>query len=416
MAQQRRALFVGDRADPRGRRAHPGALDDAGPALLVEHRDQALADAQLGDRLLGVDRGVLAHGARRGAHRLLVARRVGAQRVLDPVAELAQHRLRNVERILGHEEHAHALGADQPDHLLDLVEQRLGRVVEQQVGLVEEEDHLGLVAIADLGQALEELGQQPEQEAAVELGRVQQPVGGQDVHHAAPLGVGLHQVVDVQHRLAEEAVGALLVEHQQRALDRADRRGRHVAVAGGELARVLAHELQHRAQVLGVEQQHPLLVGDLEDQVQHAFLGLVQAHHPRQQQRPHVGHGGAQRMALLAVDVPERDRDTGEGGHLEAEPVQALLQLGRGRARLRQAGQVALDVGQEHRHADGRETLGEHLQRDRLAGAGRPGDQAVAVGERREQVQQGVAVAGNEEGLGHGLGAAMRAGRMGGEC
>src|SRR5690606_23864988 len=63
---------------------------------------------------------------------------------------------------------------------------------------------------------------------------------------------------------------------------------------------------------------------------------------------------------------------------------------------------------------DGRETLGEHLQRDRLAGAGRPGDQAVAVGERREQVQQGVAVAGNEEGLGHGLGAAMRAGENGG--
>ena len=45
------------------------------------------------------------------------------------------------------------------------------------------------------------------------------------------------------------------------------------------------------------------------------------------------------------------------------------------------ARQVALDVGREHRHAGGREALRQHLQRDRLAGAGGAGDEAVAVGE-----------------------------------
>ena len=45
-------------------------------------------------------------------------------------------------------------------------------------------------------------------------------------------------------------------------------------------------------------------------------------------------------------------------------------------------GQIAFDVGEEHRHADPREMVGEHLQRDRLAGAGRAGDEPVAVGER----------------------------------
>ena len=49
------------------------------------------------------------------------------------------------------------------------------------------------------------------------------------------------------------------------------------------------------------------------------------------------------------------------------------------------AGQVALDVGGEHRHAGARKAFGQHLQRDGLAGAGRAGDQPVAVGEGQRQ-------------------------------
>jgi hypothetical protein len=116
-------------------------------ALLVEEGDQRLADAEFGDRRLdGVEGRVGAHGVG-GArlHRLLVARREGAQRVLHAVAELAEHRVGHVERVLGDEIHADALGADQAHHLLDLLQQRRRRIVEQQVGLVEEEGQLGLV-------------------------------------------------------------------------------------------------------------------------------------------------------------------------------------------------------------------------------------------------------------------------------
>jgi hypothetical protein len=154
------------------RRHDEGALDDAGAALLVEEGHQRLADAELGDGLLGVELRVRAHGLGRRLHRLLVARREGAQRVLHAVAELAEHGVRHVERVLGDEVDADALGADQPHHLLDLVEQRLGRVVEQQVRLVEEEHQLRLVEIAHLGQRLEQLGEQPQQEGRVQLGRV----------------------------------------------------------------------------------------------------------------------------------------------------------------------------------------------------------------------------------------------------
>ena len=54
-------------------------------------------------------------------------------------------------------------------------------------------------------------------------------------------------------------------------------------------------------------------------------------------------------------------------------------------ARPGEAGEVALHVREEDRHADAAEPLREHAERDRLAGAGRAGDEAVAVRERGEE-------------------------------
>jgi pimeloyl-ACP methyl ester carboxylesterase len=58
--------------------------------------------------------------------------------------------VRDVQRVLGHEIHADALGPHQPHHQLDALDQHLGRLVEQQVRLVEEEHQLGLFQVADL--------------------------------------------------------------------------------------------------------------------------------------------------------------------------------------------------------------------------------------------------------------------------
>ena len=139
--------------------------------------------------------GIGPEGLGRGLHRLLVARREGAQRVLHAVAELRQHLVRHVERVLRDEIDADALGADQPHHLLDLVQQRLGRVVEQQMRLVEEEHELRLVGIADFRQLLEQLRQQPQQERRVEPRVLHQLVGGEDVDDAAAVAVGAHEVL-----------------------------------------------------------------------------------------------------------------------------------------------------------------------------------------------------------------------------
>jgi hypothetical protein len=78
--------------------------------------------------------------------------------------------------------------------------------------------------------------------------------------------------------------------------------------------------LQHGAQILGIEQQQAVVVGDLEHQLQHAFLGIVQVQHARQQQRAEIGHGGPHRMALLPYTS---QKVTGQAAHA-ARPASAL--------------------------------------------------------------------------------------------
>ena len=62
-----------------------------------------------------------------GADRLLLARREGAQRVLDSVAELGRDAVRHVGRALRHVVDADALRANESRHPLDLVDYGLGR-------------------------------------------------------------------------------------------------------------------------------------------------------------------------------------------------------------------------------------------------------------------------------------------------
>ncbi len=79
--------------------------------------------------------------------------------MLDAIAKLAQHGVRDIEWILRHEKYAHAFGADQAHDLLDFVEQGLRRIGEEQMRLVEEENELGLFGIADFRQPFVEFRQ-----------------------------------------------------------------------------------------------------------------------------------------------------------------------------------------------------------------------------------------------------------------
>ena len=145
--------------------------------------------------LLGREVGIGPEGLGGDPHRLLLARRVGAERVLHAVARAGPAPPPGMScRVLRHEVDADALRAHELHHLLDLVDQRLGRVLEQEVRLVEEEHELWLVGIADLGQVLEELREQPEQEGRVEPRARHQLVGGEHRDDAAAVGRRPHQV------------------------------------------------------------------------------------------------------------------------------------------------------------------------------------------------------------------------------
>ena len=200
--------------------------------------------------------------------------------MLNAIAELGQNLVRHVERILRHEIDPDPLRADQPHDLLDLVEQRLRRIVEQQMRLVEEKAELGLGLIADLGQFLEQLREQPQQKGGVEPRILHQFVRSQNIDVAAPVAVGANEVLELERRLAEQVVAALVLQHQQLTLDGPDRGLRHISVLGGKLAGMIGEVAEHRAEILEIEDEKPLLIGDAETDVQHTLLDLVEVQQP----------------------------------------------------------------------------------------------------------------------------------------
>jgi hypothetical protein len=347
----RGAFLVGDRAEAAAGRGDHRALDRHRHAALLQGRDERFADAKLCDRLGHVDLRIRREGFRSGLDRFLVARRERAQRVLDAIAHLTEDDVGHVVGILRAEIHADTFRANQTHDLLDALAQRGRRVVEQQVRFVEEEHELGLVEIADLGEFLEQFREHPEQEGRVELGLENELVGGEDVDDAAAGQILAHEVGEIECGFAEERVAAGLFEREQRALDRRDRCRRDQAVVLRDLLGVIGRPNEQRAQVFEVEQEQAVVVGGLEHDFEHAGLRVVEFEQAREQRRAHFRHRCAHGMAGVAVDVPEHD---GIRARLpgETELVDARLELVVHRAGLRESGEIALHVGEEHGHAE----------------------------------------------------------------
>ena len=183
--------------------------------------------------------------------------------------------------------------------------------------LVEEKDELGFIRIANFGQHLEQFGQHPQQEGGIKPGRGDKLIGSQDVDAPCPAVVQRHQVIQVQRRFTKQQRAALIFQHQQPALDRADRCGRDIAVAQADRAGVFADENQKCLQVLQIQQRQTFFVRQAESDVEHTFLRFGQLHQARQQQWAHVGHGGADRVALYPEEIPKGDR---KGAILQIPP------------------------------------------------------------------------------------------------
>ncbi len=260
--------------------------------------------------------------------------------------------------------------------------------------LVEEEHQLRQVEVAHLGQLRVELAHQPQQERGVELRLHHQLVGCQHIHHALAL-LGLHQVEDVGGRLAEELVGTLILQLQQRTLDGTHGHACHRAELLTYLLRAVGHVGQHRAQVLQVEDEQPALVSHAEHDVHHALLRLVQLQQARQQLRSHLTDGGTHGVSLLAEDVEETHGAGLELRILQPELRQAFLNEAAHLAHLRDAAEVAFHVGHETGHASLAERFGHHLQGDRLSRTCGTRYQSVAVSHLSYHTQCAVGAVGN---------------------
>src|SRR5207237_9404677 len=102
----------------------------------------------------------------------------------------------------------------------------------------------------------------------------------------------------------EEMVTARTAQLEQRALDRADRLLGDVAIFERELVGLLAAMDEHRLQVIEVEEEQAFLVGDVEGDVEDAFLDVVEVHQAAEQQRPHLADRRADWVALFAEEIP----------------------------------------------------------------------------------------------------------------
>src|SRR5690606_19790621 len=85
---QPRTLGIGERAEARRWRPDQGALYDGRHALFLQRRNQRLTSAQRRNGGEGVEIRIGAEGLGRRLDRLLLAWRIGAQGMLDAVAEL----------------------------------------------------------------------------------------------------------------------------------------------------------------------------------------------------------------------------------------------------------------------------------------------------------------------------------------
>ena len=148
---------------------------------------------------------------------------------------------------------------------------------------------------------------------------------------------------------------------------------------------MLTGKLEHGAKILQVEQEKPVIVGNLEHQREHPLLCRVQVEQAAEQQGTKIRNRRTHRIPVPPEHVPEHDGGRAPLRLADADGRETIAHLRRGGTGSRQTRQIALHVGEKHRHAEARKVLRQHLQRDGLAGAGRAGDQAMAVGQSRTE-------------------------------
>lgn len=273
---------------------------------------------------------------------------------------------------------AHSLGTDKSDDLFQLIDHRFGGTIEEHVSLIEEEDKLRQFLVTNLRQSGIELCHEPKKERGVEFGIEHQFVSSEDIHYTHSI-LRINQVFHIECWLSEEFVAPLTLNFQHSTLDGSDAGWRDVTIDGREKACVLPHKVEHKPEVLEVDEQEFLVVSNAEDDVEHTALHIAQPHQSAKQLRSHCRHGGAHGIALLAKYIVESHWTGFELRVGDTELILTFLNEGRKFACLRDAREVALHVCHEARHTCLTESFGKHLQRHGFSGSCCTGNETMTI-------------------------------------
>ena len=97
-----------------------------------------------------------------------------------------------------------------------------------------------------------------------------------DVDNTAAAEVGAHQIAEFERRLSKECFTALALQGQNGALDGSHRLCADQTVLRGDLFTVVGDEPEEGTQIIKVEQQHTLIVGQFDGDFKYSGLDVVE--------------------------------------------------------------------------------------------------------------------------------------------
>src|SRR5947207_12460775 len=127
---------------------------------------------------------------------------------------------------------------------------------------IKKEDQLWFFWIANFRKILEQFRQHPEQKGRINFRRfLHQLVSSKNVNDAAPT-LRLDQIFQIKRRLTEKFVCSLRFQREQVALDRSGAGSGDTSILRLKLIGVVGNVLQHRAQILEIEEEQAIIIGD----------------------------------------------------------------------------------------------------------------------------------------------------------
>src|SRR5690606_27530443 len=161
------------------------------------------------------------------------------------------------------------------------------------------------VGIALFRQLFMQLRKQPQQEAGVDPGRfLDQLAGFEKMDMSAAGEIALHQIRQLQGRLAEQPLGALLLQYHQPPLNGLDADQGRAATDGVSRLGGAQRLVEQTLQALEIQRKEALLIGSGDYPVERGVLVVVEVQRAGEEQRSRLADGRAQWMAAVTEDVP----------------------------------------------------------------------------------------------------------------